>query len=255
MKLFEKIAQEVAALVTEKDKAYGSAFDKAGEFLAQLFPNGIQPSQYSDMLCLVRIFDKMMRIATNKDAFGESPFRDIVGYGLLGVRRDEERKKLNEPKAATGCNKTCNQKRRYEDTADRRDYLIERRRAHEAVIGKTLKIDHYPAYGPNPVLSETPTVPSPSSDWHSEDVIRQIAENDVKLCIPSQAKLMGEHSEAYSRAYDIAKCRAATTESDKKCKDPVLCSNLTCPCKKRKSEERVMTCPFNVKNCFCLGDR
>ena len=29
------------------------------------------------------------RIATRKDAFGESPFKDIAGYGLIGVVADE----------------------------------------------------------------------------------------------------------------------------------------------------------------------
>jgi hypothetical protein len=33
---------------------------------------------------------KLFRIATKKDAFGESPFKDIAGYGILGVANDEE---------------------------------------------------------------------------------------------------------------------------------------------------------------------
>jgi hypothetical protein len=41
------------------------------------------------MLCVVRIFDKLKRIATNKDAFGESPYGDIIGYGLLGLHKDK----------------------------------------------------------------------------------------------------------------------------------------------------------------------
>jgi len=37
----------------------------------------------------VRTLDKVCRIAKgNKDAFGESPWRDIAGYGLLGAVRD-----------------------------------------------------------------------------------------------------------------------------------------------------------------------
>ena len=49
-----------------------------------------KPDQYTDMLAVVRIFDKLFRIATRKDAFGESPFKDIAGYGLLGALNDEE---------------------------------------------------------------------------------------------------------------------------------------------------------------------
>lgn len=86
---FEQLGQQVGTLVDEKNAAYGDSFLKCGEFLKLLYPNGIQPNQYTDVLCLVRIFDKQMRIATRKDAFGESPFRDIAGYGLLGLMKDE----------------------------------------------------------------------------------------------------------------------------------------------------------------------
>ncbi|GIM47017.1 hypothetical protein DNHGIG_25660 [Collibacillus ludicampi] len=86
---YETLGREIGALVNEKNAAYGDSFAKCGEFLKLLYPDGIQPEQYTDALCLVRIFDKQMRIATNKGAFSESPYRDIVGYGLLGVAKDE----------------------------------------------------------------------------------------------------------------------------------------------------------------------
>lgn len=89
---FTDLGTRVGKLVEEKDAAYGSSVDCAGDFLKLLFHNGIQPNQYGDALLLVRIFDKMKRIATNKDAFGESPFQDIAGYGLLGLRKAEREK-------------------------------------------------------------------------------------------------------------------------------------------------------------------
>ena len=76
-------------LVGRKNAAYGNSFNMAGEFLRILWPDGVSPDQYDDMLCLVRIFDKMMRIATDKNALGESPYQDIAGYGLLGLERCE----------------------------------------------------------------------------------------------------------------------------------------------------------------------
>lgn len=85
-----EIAAEMGRLVPEKNAAYGNSFAVAGEFLKLLFPDGLRPSQYGDALLLVRVFDKQMRIATYKDAFGESPWRDIIGYGLLGAARDAE---------------------------------------------------------------------------------------------------------------------------------------------------------------------
>jgi hypothetical protein len=88
MKDFNTTAAEIGALVTAKNEAYGDSFAKCGEFLRLLYPEGITPPQYDDALAMVRIFDKQMRIATRKDAFGESPYRDIAGYGILGAVKD-----------------------------------------------------------------------------------------------------------------------------------------------------------------------
>lgn len=85
---YEKIALEVAQMVAEKNVAYGNAFAKAGDFLALLYPDGIKPNQYQDMLMICRIFDKLMRIANKKDAFDENPYKDIIGYGILGASED-----------------------------------------------------------------------------------------------------------------------------------------------------------------------
>jgi hypothetical protein len=45
------------------------------------------------MLAITRVIDKLFRIATKKDAFGESPWRDICGYAILGIANDEEEAK------------------------------------------------------------------------------------------------------------------------------------------------------------------
>lgn len=85
---YTDLAEKIGKLVDEKNAAYGSSFDQAGDFLKLLYPDGIPVDSYTDMLCVVRIFDKLKRIATRKDAFGESPYGDIVGYGLLGLYKD-----------------------------------------------------------------------------------------------------------------------------------------------------------------------
>ena len=89
---FEKIATEIGKLVDEKNAAYGSSFLKSEKILKILYPNGIEPNQYKDMLAITRIVDKLFRIATKKDAFGENPFKDIAGYGILGVANGESEK-------------------------------------------------------------------------------------------------------------------------------------------------------------------
>lgn len=80
---YQEIGMKIGALVDQKNKAYGDAFNKSNEFLKILYPNGVRPEQYGDMLAIVRVFDKLMRIATDKDALGESPWNDIAGYGVL----------------------------------------------------------------------------------------------------------------------------------------------------------------------------
>lgn len=78
------MGQKIGEMVEEKQAAYGDSFGKAGNILRELYPDGIRPEQYDDALCVVRIVDKLFRIATDWDAFGESPYRDIAGYGILG---------------------------------------------------------------------------------------------------------------------------------------------------------------------------
>jgi hypothetical protein len=111
MKNYQELAKDIADLVTEKQKAYGNSFDQAGEFLRLLYPNGVPPEAYGDMLCVVRIFDKLKRIATRKDAFSESPYGDIIGYGLLGLNKDLEanKKKFPEEENISVKCKICNE--------------------------------------------------------------------------------------------------------------------------------------------------
>ena len=88
-KKFISIANSVGELVQEKNKAYGDSFAKSQEIVKILFPDGVKPEQYRDMLAITRVIDKLFRIATKKDAFGESPWRDICGYAILGIANDE----------------------------------------------------------------------------------------------------------------------------------------------------------------------
>lgn len=85
---FKKIAEEVANLVAAKNLAYGDAFGQAGEVLKIMYPNGIVPEQYDDVLGIARVLDKLFRVANRKSAFGENPWLDIMGYSLLAVERE-----------------------------------------------------------------------------------------------------------------------------------------------------------------------
>jgi hypothetical protein len=85
---YEKKGQEIGRLVDEKQSAYGDSFGKSGEIIKILYPEGIKPEQYQDALAIIRIIDKLFRIANDKGYGGENPFMDIAGYGLLGSVQD-----------------------------------------------------------------------------------------------------------------------------------------------------------------------
>lgn len=91
----QELGEQIGKLVAEKNEAYGSAFIDLAKMLEVLWPDGIKPEQYIDVGLVTRICDKLKRIASRKDAFGESPYKDISGYGILGVFNDEN-EKFNE---------------------------------------------------------------------------------------------------------------------------------------------------------------
>lgn len=85
---YEEIGRTIGAIVDEKNKAYGNSFHHAGEVLKIIYPNGVRPDQYQKLLYTVRILDKLFRLATQPDAFGENPAQDIGGYSILMCKGD-----------------------------------------------------------------------------------------------------------------------------------------------------------------------
>lgn len=92
---YEKIGTDIGRLVSEKNAAYGDSFGQACKILAVLYPSGIPVEQYRDALAIIRVIDKLFRLANDKDAFGESPWRDICGYSILGVANSVDSSKEN----------------------------------------------------------------------------------------------------------------------------------------------------------------
>lgn len=85
---FEMIGLEIGKLVAQKNEAYGDSFSQSCKILEVLYPNGVKPEQYRDLLTITRVIDKLFRIATRKDYLNESPWRDVAGYALLSIWRD-----------------------------------------------------------------------------------------------------------------------------------------------------------------------
>ena len=97
---FVEIGNRIGELVRQKNQAYGDSFSRATDILEVLYPTGVQPHQYRDMLAVIRVIDKLFRLATRKDAFGESPWNDIAGYALLGIAADEKEIVVNQTEDA-----------------------------------------------------------------------------------------------------------------------------------------------------------
>jgi len=87
---YASLGKEVGSVVQQKQEAYGDSFGKAGNILRELYPNGINPSQYDDVLAITRVIDKLFRLANQKGAFNEDPWKDIAGYALLSIAKDKK---------------------------------------------------------------------------------------------------------------------------------------------------------------------
>lgn len=81
---YEQLGQDIGSMVDVKNQQYGDAFNQAGKILEVLYPSGVGPEQYRDMLGVIRVIDKLFRIANGKQG-NEDPWKDIAGYGLLGM--------------------------------------------------------------------------------------------------------------------------------------------------------------------------
>lgn len=80
---YKEIAELIGKIVTEKQRAYGNSFKNSSKVLEVLYPDGVSVGQYSNMLAITRIIDKLFRLANDPSAFDESPGIDIAGYGIL----------------------------------------------------------------------------------------------------------------------------------------------------------------------------
>jgi hypothetical protein len=77
------LGRDLVELIIRKHRAYGGSFNVSPAIVALLYPNGIKVEQYDDLLYIVRVIDKIKRIAERNDPFGENPAQDIGGYSLL----------------------------------------------------------------------------------------------------------------------------------------------------------------------------
>lgn len=81
----QNITNELRDLLLKKREAYGNSFNDAPQILQHLYPDGVSVDQYEDLLTIVRIIDKLYRIANQADT--EDPWQDIAGYAVLSLEK------------------------------------------------------------------------------------------------------------------------------------------------------------------------
>jgi len=90
---YADLGKEIGELVDKKNQEYGDSFNQSGKILKVLYPDGIKPEQYDDLLFVARVLDKLFRIASStkeeRKEWDEVPSRDVVGYGLLKTIAEE----------------------------------------------------------------------------------------------------------------------------------------------------------------------
>jgi hypothetical protein len=85
----KETATRLEVLVCEKNASYGNSVEVSAVIMEELYPEGIPTAKYRDALLVLRIIDKLCRIANAKEAFKENPFLDIAGYGVRGSIANE----------------------------------------------------------------------------------------------------------------------------------------------------------------------
>lgn len=93
---YSEIGRKVGEVVEEKQKLYGDSYGKSGNVLKILYPEGVLPQQYEDLLFVTRMLDKLFRFTsgtpTSRLEQDESPVGDMVGYCLLEMRKELKRR-------------------------------------------------------------------------------------------------------------------------------------------------------------------
>ena len=86
------IAKNVRDIVITKNETYGDSVSKSAKLMHVLYPDGIAPSHYDDAHLIIRVLDKLSRLASadiTKRAKYDA-WQDIAGYGIIGASNHEE---------------------------------------------------------------------------------------------------------------------------------------------------------------------
>ena len=95
---FLAIAHEIAATLERKKIEYGDSFNSVEKLLFYLYPKGINPAQYPNLLSIIRISEKLFRLSHAPDT--KDSFTDIAGYSILALLSKENKPKKENQQSA-----------------------------------------------------------------------------------------------------------------------------------------------------------
>lgn len=91
---FTALGTSIGSILAAKNKSYGDSFAESVKVIEALFPSGIPKSAYPQLLTIIRMVDKLFRIATisqdPKYSFSEGEvdaWQDLAGYSILALER------------------------------------------------------------------------------------------------------------------------------------------------------------------------
>lgn len=77
--------REIYTIVSQKLTYYGpNTIEKGQAIMQNLFPDGIPVSKYPDALIIIRVIDKLCRLAESPESIKDA-WCDISGYGIRRV--------------------------------------------------------------------------------------------------------------------------------------------------------------------------
>lgn len=90
MSRYTDLGLQIGELLDHKRTCYGDTFGTVPKILELLYPKGITTAQYPDVLTVVRMLDKLCRIATGNPEDQEDSWQDLAGYSVLMMARRAE---------------------------------------------------------------------------------------------------------------------------------------------------------------------
>ena len=83
---FLSIGEELGQMLASKNRKYGDSYARMAHVLPMFYPDGVPGDHLLDAVFILRIIDKLMRIASAQGDDEEDPVKDIAGYAMLRMR-------------------------------------------------------------------------------------------------------------------------------------------------------------------------